>query len=146
MPAARDTVPNRSARPLLIGYECHASGPQGTPSTQELQRRHGLSMFDRVTLLNVGVQLPVFAVLFQAVRRVAASGGAFYWVSSLARPDAMVAAIAATCVGASVGLNATSRSSAAPRYGVGERSLEAAAAPRRGFRSRAFVVQKVPRK
>lgn len=58
-------------------------------ATHALQKQHGPSPFDRVPLLTMGIQLPILALFFQAIGRVASSGGAFYWVSSLARPDAI---------------------------------------------------------
>jgi YidC/Oxa1 family membrane protein insertase len=69
--------------------------------TLELYRRHGLRMVDRTSLVASLVQLPVIYGLYQALREGMVSA-AFLWVRNLARPDTLMAIIAAMTTAAVV--------------------------------------------
>jgi YidC/Oxa1 family membrane protein insertase len=61
--------------------------------TMALYRKHGLSPMDGRSLLGALAQMPVFLGMFQVLREYA-EGARFLWVSSLSRPDALLALIA----------------------------------------------------
>jgi YidC/Oxa1 family membrane protein insertase len=60
---------------------------------KELYEKHGLALVDLKGVLGSLVQLPVFLGMFQALRDGGA-GARFLWVSSLSRPDVLLALIA----------------------------------------------------
>ena len=61
--------------------------------TKELYEKHGLALVDLKGVVGSLVQLPVFLGMFQALRD-AGAGARFLWVSSLSRPDVLLAVIA----------------------------------------------------
>jgi YidC/Oxa1 family membrane protein insertase len=61
--------------------------------TLQLYRQHGIKIADAMSLLTVGIQLPVLWGLYRVLRDKAA--GAFLWVRDLGRPDALLAVLAA---------------------------------------------------
>jgi YidC/Oxa1 family membrane protein insertase len=60
---------------------------------KELYEQHGLALVDIKGVVGSLVQLPVFLGMFQALRD-AGAGARFLWVSSLSRPDVLLAVIA----------------------------------------------------
>jgi YidC/Oxa1 family membrane protein insertase len=58
-----------------------------------LYRRHGLSLADGRGMLGALVQMPVVIGMYQMLRATVGAGR-FLWVSSLARPDLLIAIIA----------------------------------------------------
>ena len=83
--------------------------------TMRLRRRNGVETVPRGTFALLGVQLPIGAALFAALRDGLGVGQRFLWVGDLARPDALVAGIAAILA---AGATATSATAGAGR-GVG---------------------------
>lgn len=74
----------------------HKDDPQGLHAgMRALFAREQVSMFPMKGLLGSLAQLPLFLALFTAVQQVAVRGGTFLWIRDLARPDWVVAAIAA---------------------------------------------------
>jgi YidC/Oxa1 family membrane protein insertase len=59
----------------------------------ELYEKHGLALVDFKGVFGALVQLPLFLGMFQALRD-AGAGARFLWVSSLSRPDLLLAVIA----------------------------------------------------
>ena len=53
----------------------------------KLYERNGVKFFDRSTLIGALLQLPVFALLYEAIKDASAKGGPFLWMKSLASPD-----------------------------------------------------------
>ncbi len=70
-------------------------------ATRALMKEHGVGPIDRLALVPIVAQLPLFAGLFAAIRRGLASG-AFLWIGNLARPDALLAACASVLTGLTV--------------------------------------------
>ena len=68
----------------------------------KLYRRHGYSPFDIPAMIGMFAQLPIFAMLYRAIGAVLAPGERFYWIRSLAAPDAWLTLIvvALTAAGA----------------------------------------------
>jgi YidC/Oxa1 family membrane protein insertase len=62
--------------------------------TRRLLAREQVSMVPFTGLLGALVQWPVLLALLSAVQEVAARGGSFLWVRSIARPDLMLALVA----------------------------------------------------
>lgn len=56
--------------------------------THQLYRRHNCQPFDLPALFGGFAQLPVFALLYGAIRRSIKIPAAFLWIKSLAAPDA----------------------------------------------------------
>jgi YidC/Oxa1 family membrane protein insertase len=69
-------------------------------------RRHGLRMLDLRGLVGGLVQTPFLLGMYAAVRRVlpGAGGGRFLWIPSIARPDALLAALVAALTGLTMAL------------------------------------------
>jgi YidC/Oxa1 family membrane protein insertase len=87
----------------------HAGDPRALlTAMRDLRETHGLSAFDSVLLVNMAIQLPLFTLAFQAIRGAVGSAGGFLWAPSLARPDIGFALVAASFVGLSAQVNATS--------------------------------------
>lgn len=57
---------------------------------RELYRKHHCSPFDLVTLLGGLIQLPIFAMLYGAVRSVLRPTVGFLWIRNLATPDGIL--------------------------------------------------------
>jgi len=75
--------------------------------TQKLQAAHGISPLDPRTLGGALLQMPPAMALYSAVRGVAKPGG-FLWISDIAKPDRLLAAIAAVVAGAIAWFSASS--------------------------------------
>ena len=63
--------------------------------TQVLYRKHDIRLMPSGTVANLAIQLPIGAGLYQAINQGLARGGRFLWVADLARPDFVVALMAA---------------------------------------------------
>jgi len=70
----------------------------------KLYRHYGVKLIEPRSLLGGLLQLPLFAGMYTAIRRVLASGlgGRWLWVPDVARPDAWLALLVAGLVGATV--------------------------------------------
>jgi YidC/Oxa1 family membrane protein insertase len=77
-------------------------------ATIRLYRDRGIGMMPQGTLVSTLVQLPVGAALYQAFARGLGPKLSFLWVGDLARPDAMLAGVAASLAGLAAGLSMTS--------------------------------------
>jgi membrane protein insertase Oxa1/YidC/SpoIIIJ len=78
----------------------HADAPEAfIAASQKLHARHGLSVLDTRSMVDSLVTFPPAAALYAAVRRSADGAGGFFWVSNLAKPDRVLAAIAAIISG-----------------------------------------------
>jgi len=78
--------------------------------TMALYRERGIEVVPQGTLFATLVQLPVGAALYQAFAKGLGPRLSFLWVGDLARPDAMLAGIAASLAGLAAGLSSTSTS------------------------------------
>jgi YidC/Oxa1 family membrane protein insertase len=58
-----------------------------------LYRRYGYSPVDMKSLADSAIQLPVVVGLYTAIKRSLGAGGRFLWISNLAQPDALLAAL-----------------------------------------------------
>ncbi len=56
----------------------------------ELYRKHNCSSFDMTVMAWMGVQLPVFGLMYQSIQNAIASSGAFLWMRSLSVPDVLL--------------------------------------------------------
>jgi YidC/Oxa1 family membrane protein insertase len=63
--------------------------------TLDMYKRNGISLFDMKGFLGMLVQVPVFFAMYSAIRHIDATGGAFLWMTSIARPDLILTLIAA---------------------------------------------------
>ena len=61
--------------------------------TMKLYRKHGHSPFDVPAMIGMFAQLPIFAMLYRAIGTALTSGERFYWIRSLASPDAWLTLI-----------------------------------------------------
>jgi YidC/Oxa1 family membrane protein insertase len=77
-------------------------------ATMQLYRANGIEMIPRGTLVSTLVQLPVGAALYQAFASGLGPRLGFLWIVDLARPDAMLAGLAASMAGLAAGLSTTS--------------------------------------
>lgn len=68
--------------------------------TMKLYREHGYSPFDVPAMIGTFAQLPIFAMLYRAIGAALASGERFYWIRSLASPDAWLTVIVLTLTAA----------------------------------------------
>jgi YidC/Oxa1 family membrane protein insertase len=68
--------------------------------TRELYSRHGVELVPRGTLTSLLVQAPLGAALYTAISSGLGRGVRFLWIAELARPDALLAWLAATLGGA----------------------------------------------
>jgi YidC/Oxa1 family membrane protein insertase len=82
-------------------------------ATVELHRKHGIPVIPRGTLAANLIQLPIGAALYQAFAKGLGPRLGFLWVGDLARPDAMLAVVAASLAGLTVGLGTTSNTRSA---------------------------------
>ncbi len=55
-----------------------------------LYQANGAKLVDVSSLVGAFVQLPVFAIMYNGIGKVAASGGPFLWIRSLATPDLLL--------------------------------------------------------
>jgi YidC/Oxa1 family membrane protein insertase len=79
----------------------HASDPRRVAlETQALYRRNGVELVPRGTALLAAVQLPLGGALYRAIASGLGVGQRFAWIADLARPDALLAILAATLAGA----------------------------------------------
>jgi YidC/Oxa1 family membrane protein insertase len=58
--------------------------------TMKLYRRHKMSPFDGPALLGGFVQIPVFGLLYGAIKRSLSSSRAFLWIRNLSAPDILL--------------------------------------------------------
>ena len=58
--------------------------------TRKLYRKHNFNPLDLPTLLGSFLQLPIFGMLYGAIRSALASSRAFLWIRSLSSPDAVL--------------------------------------------------------
>src|SRR5689334_7951666 len=77
-------------------------------ATMTLYRERGIGVVPQGTLAATLVQLPVGAALYQAFARGLGPKLSFLWVGDLARPDAILAGVAASLAGLAAGLGTTS--------------------------------------
>jgi YidC/Oxa1 family membrane protein insertase len=78
--------------------------------TMAVYQREGIRPMDPALLKGTLIQMPLFLGLFQSIRAVVATGVArqpFLWISSLAKPDLLVAVVVSGLVGAGVFANAS---------------------------------------
>lgn len=75
--------------------------------TQKLQAAHGVSPLDPQTLRAAFLQMPPAMALYSAIRGVAKPGG-FLWIGDIAKPDRLLAALAAIIAAAMAWLSASS--------------------------------------
>jgi YidC/Oxa1 family membrane protein insertase len=78
-----------------------------TEATMQLYRERGIGVVPQGTLASTLVQLPVGAALYQAFARGLGPKLSFLWAGDLARPDAILAGVAASLAGLAAGLSAT---------------------------------------
>jgi YidC/Oxa1 family membrane protein insertase len=67
--------------------------------TMALYRKNGIGLLPRGMMGSVLAQLPINAALYQAVAQGLGRGTRFFWIDDLARPDVMVATLAAMLAG-----------------------------------------------
>ena len=77
-------------------------------ATMRLYREHGIEMIPPGTLAATLIQLPIGAALYQAFASGLGPKLSFLWVGDLARPDAVLAATAASLAGLAAGLSSSS--------------------------------------
>ena len=77
-------------------------------ATMRLYRDRGIGVLPQGTLVSTLVQLPIGAALYQAFARGLGPKLGFLWVGDLARPDAILAGVAASLAGLAAGLSTTS--------------------------------------
>ena len=77
-------------------------------ATMRLYRERGIGVMPQGTLVSTLVQLPIGAALYQAFARGLGPKLGFLWVGDLARPDAILAGVAASLAGLAAGLSTTS--------------------------------------
>jgi YidC/Oxa1 family membrane protein insertase len=70
-------------------------------ATMSLYRQHGVKLFDRLFLLNIGSQAIFGIGLLQVLRNIRASSS-FLWIANITRPDFLLTLVA--CILMSVGL------------------------------------------
>jgi YidC/Oxa1 family membrane protein insertase len=58
--------------------------------TRKLYQKHHFSPFDLPTLLGSFLQLPIFGMLYGAIRRALTSSSAFLWIRNLSSPNAVL--------------------------------------------------------
>jgi YidC/Oxa1 family membrane protein insertase len=63
--------------------------------TSRLLSREGISLFSFAGILGAAGQIPVFLALYSATTQAAALGGRFMWIRDLAKPDWLLAIVAA---------------------------------------------------
>lgn len=109
--AQRTQTRIRALEPELAKLKArHATDPAALGrAMQSLYRANGVSVIPRGSAWNLLVQGLVGAGLYQAITQGVVRGGRFLWIADLARPDALVALIAAA-----LGMVAGLVSSAAP--------------------------------
>jgi YidC/Oxa1 family membrane protein insertase len=61
--------------------------------TRELYRKHGCNPFGISVLIGSFIQLPIFGMLYSAIRNSLSSSGAFLWIKSLASPNFLLTLI-----------------------------------------------------
>jgi len=70
----------------------HAKKPEELAiAMQTLYAEHGVSFFDRKSVLSGLASFPPGAALYAAVRAAASKAGGFLWVADLAKPDRLLA-------------------------------------------------------
>ena len=77
-------------------------------ATMRLYRDRGIGVLPQGTLVSTLVQLPIRAALYHAFARGLGPKLGFLWVGDLARPDAILAGVAASLAGLAAGLSTTS--------------------------------------
>ena len=77
-------------------------------ATMRMYRERGIGVMPQGTLVSTLVQLPIGAALYQAFARGLGPKLGFLWVGDLARPDAILAGVAASLAGLAAGLSTTS--------------------------------------
>lgn len=84
-------------------------------ATVQLYRRHGIEAIPRGTVAATLIQLPIGAALYQAFSKGLGPRLSFLWIPDLARPDALLAVVAAALAGlvTSVGMTTNNRSATA---------------------------------
>lgn len=68
---------------------------------QSLYRQHGFNPLDIPALVGVFIQLPVFGMVYSAVRSAVSAGGGFLWIRTLASPDFLLTLILVGLTGVS---------------------------------------------
>lgn len=70
-------------------------------ATLQLYRQHGVSFFDRLTLLNAGTQAGFGLGLLQSLRSLPFASR-FLWISNIGRPDVLLSVIVCVLMSASI--------------------------------------------
>jgi YidC/Oxa1 family membrane protein insertase len=79
-----------------------------TEATMTLYRERGIGVVPQGAVASTLEQLPVGAALYQAFARGLGPKLGFLWIGDLARPDAILAGVAASLAGLAAGLGTTS--------------------------------------
>jgi YidC/Oxa1 family membrane protein insertase len=87
-------------------------------ATVQLYREHGIEAMPRGTLTATLIQLPIGAALYQAFASGLGPKLSFLWIADLARPDALLAGLAASLAGLAAGLSTSSNSRSAVAVSV----------------------------
>ena len=69
-------------------------------ATQRVHQAHGVPLFDPRAALDSLVSLPPAVALYSAIRGIAGNAGRFLWVGDLAKPDRLMAIVAASVAAA----------------------------------------------
>jgi YidC/Oxa1 family membrane protein insertase len=80
----------------------------------KLYRKHDCNPFDLPTLAGSLIQLPIFGMVYAAIRSSLVSGSAFLWIRNLAAPNLWLTVIILAVTGLSAGL--MSSASGSTRY------------------------------
>jgi YidC/Oxa1 family membrane protein insertase len=72
-----------------------AEPPRVFAETQKLYAAHGVSPIDRQSLLESLGTMPPALALYSAIRGVASKLGGFLWIADIAKPDRLLAGVAA---------------------------------------------------
>ena len=79
--------------------------------TMKLHRRHDIKLADRVTLLGLLVQSPIFMALYSAIKRGLGHAKRYWWIKDLAKPDGILLALTSVMIGitSTLGPNVTAQ-------------------------------------
>jgi YidC/Oxa1 family membrane protein insertase len=81
-------------------------------ATLALYRRHGLGLMPNGALNSVLVQLPINAGLYQAIVGGVRKAGSFLWIRDLAKPDVLLATMAALLAAGAAAISGTNNTMA----------------------------------
>lgn len=66
---------------------------------QKVYRKHNYSPFDLFTIVGSLIQLPIFGMLYGAIRQAVGSADRFLWIRSLAGPDFLLTLVVVSLTG-----------------------------------------------